>query len=183
MNSWSSLQLKSLAARGASVDLVAQFESLIGTALPDDYRAFLLQVNGGRVAGHREKRGGQAIVPIDWEGKQPAESDETAVVRYLLVVEDWTDIYEANRSDALTVFGAYRTFVTEQRALPPGLIPIGRDPGGSLFLLDVAGPRLGAVLFWARDWFDPDRAAAEPYHNVGQIAPSFTAFIEKITFE
>lgn len=183
MKPWNLFQFKSPAARGASPPLLDQFESMIGAALPPDYKAFLLEVNGGSIIGHQQQPGRYAMVAIDWQGKEPQETDDTAIVDYVLVVEDWEDIYEEERSNALTVFGVYRTFVMEQHALPLGLIPIARDPGGSLFLLDVAGPQKGAVLFWARDWYDPDQRSAEPYHNVGFIAPSFSAFLEKIFFE
>jgi hypothetical protein len=49
--------------------------------------------------------------------------------------------------------------------------------------LDVAGRQPGAVLFWARNWYDPERRRDDEYHNVGFIAPTFSEFLDKVRFE
>jgi hypothetical protein len=180
MKAWDRFQFKSAASRGCSQELLAKFESMIGVRLPSDYREFLLEVNGGKPTGRGADAGKYSIVDIDWNGREPQQTDEKAIVDYLLLVEDWSN---DRAKEALTVFGCYKLHVVEQHILPAGLITIGRDPGGSLFLLDVDGRQRGAVSFWARDWFDYDRQELDPYHNVGPIAEAFSAFLDKIKFE
>lgn len=86
-------------------------------------------------------------------------------------------------SPALTLDGCYTDFVAHEKRLPPGLVPIGFDPGSSLFLLDVIGPRPGSVWFWAGDWWSGvERTAADPYHNVAPLAASFPQFLDRIEF-
>jgi len=167
------------ARRGCLPELLTKFETLIGAKLPGDYRKFLLDVNGGAPVKHKKQKGEYAVVSIDWEGREPQKTDRNAIVDYLLVVEEW----EEGGPNALTLFWKYDTFVKEDRSIPKGLIPIGSDPGGSLFLLDVAGSQPGAVFFWARGWHRNELDEIDPYHNVGFIAPTFSTFIEKIQFE
>jgi SMI1/KNR4 family protein SUKH-1 len=183
MKPWDRFQFNSAASHGCSPELLAKFESMIGVRLPGDYREFLLEVNGGRPTGRGVDEGKNSKVTVDWAGREPQEAAEQVRVNYLLVVEDWSNIYEDRRNEALTVFGSYQIFVADERALPEGLIPIGKDPGGSLFLLDVDGRQRGAVSFWAKDWYDYDRREIDPYHNVGFIAPTFSAFLDKVTFK
>ena len=183
MHAWATMNFKSAATRPAPVSLIEAFERRIGASLPDDYRAFLLEVNGGRPQSPVDTAARYPIVRIDWEGRPPQESDDVAVVHFLLVAENWKGIFSDGRSDALSLDGCYTTFVEEDRRIPEGLIPIGRDPGGSLFLLDVTGGQRGGVWFWARNWLDRDRLATDPFHNTARIAPTFSGFIERIEFE
>jgi SMI1 / KNR4 family (SUKH-1) len=182
MNPWERFQFKSAARRGCSPSLLAKFESLINMRLPDEYRTFLMEINGGRPTS-KERPDSYAMVDVDWERREPQQTDDRAIVDYLFVVEDWSNVFEDDRSEALTLFGAYETFVIEQRALPYGIIPIGGDPGGSLFLLDVTEGRSGTILFWARGWYDPEQKQKDPYHNIGFIAPTFSEFLNTIRFE
>jgi len=183
MKPWDRFKFKSAASRGCSPELLVKFESMIGVRLPGDYREFLLEVNGGEPTARVENAGRYSVVTVDWQGREPQQTDDLAIVDYLLVVEDWSNIYGGERNEILTVFGSYQVHVVEQRALPAGLIPIGVDPGNSMFLLDVDGRQRGAVSFWARGWYDYNRLEMDPYHNVGFIAPTFSEFMDKIRFD
>ena len=182
MSRWDRVQFKSAGSSSASPAMVEQFESLANVRLPDDYRSFLLEVNGGKPVASKEQTGRYAVVAVEWNGREPQESDDTAIIRYLYKLEDWAGLFEDDRSEALTLPWAYRTYVLENRSVPVGFVPIGHDPGGSLFLLDVSG-QPGSVLFWASDWFDQERMASDPYHNIGSIAPTFSSFLDAIKFE
>ena len=109
-------------------------------------------------------------------------------MQYLYVLDNWKGVFEGERNEALTLDWAYRVRVPEQRVLPPGMIPIGCDPGGSQFVLEVEGKlpsdsRPGSVWFWASDYHDRHRAASDPFHSLGFIAVSFSDFLAKIHFE
>lgn len=182
---WEFMDFRSAAGRPTSLELVKKFEQVIGSPLPPEYRSFILVVNGGRP----QRRVGDlktysyAVTMIDWEGREPAESDPEAVVHYLYVLEKWDGLFEDSRSESLTLSGNYRIWVKEEERFPPEFISVGSDPGGSQFLLKIAGEHCGAVYFWARGYFDPDRLETDPMHNIGFVAPTFDAFIENIRFE
>lgn len=184
MKPWEKMRFDSEAARPASVTITSSFERKIGKTLPSDYNDFLAEVNGGRPVSLRGWRPGEyALVPIELQGRMPGFPDEEVIIDYLLNAEDWADIYEENKSESLTLDGCYHVFVEEEPRLPPGLIPIGYDPGGSLFLLDVGEKRPGSVWFWARDWFSYDELERNPFHNIAFVADSFSEFISKIEFK
>lgn len=183
MNPWDTLTFKSAARRGCSTAMLADFESTLAIKLPEDYRAFLIEVNGGKPTGTRQRPWRYASVPVEWDGRTPADTDPDTDVAYLLALEDWSSLFEEERSETLTLAGAYRMFVMEDPRLPAGLIPIGWGSGGNPILLDIATSKRGEVSLWVRDWFGREDFKTNPYHNIGHIAPSFSAFLEKIRFE
>jgi|AGTN01.3.fsa_nt_gi SMI1 / KNR4 family. len=183
MHPWGSMHWTSDAVRPRDPAAIAAFEHTLGRVLPPDYRRFLEEVNGGRPTSPAAgEEGCYAVVAVDWAGRPPAESSEKAIVRFLLVAADWVNDAGQGKNPALTLGWMYETYVVEQKRLPPGLVPIGRDPGSSLFLLDVGGPEPGSVWFWDGGWFDRDVMPADPYHNVARLAADFSAFIEAIVF-
>ena len=117
-----------MSERGSRVTEAAlvRFEKQLGTKLPDDYRAFLIEVNGGQT--------------------------ELSHSRFMLVTRkgrrDWTLLNSLNsiddpddRSDLVTRWTSSRQW------LPPEVIPIGFDDYGGAVGLVLAGPRRGQVWF------------------------------------
>ncbi|WP_262027493.1 SMI1/KNR4 family protein [Microvirga sp. Mcv34] len=180
---WHKIAFHSKATRPGLPSRVQAFEQLARVSLPEDYRQFLLDINGGRPcrstdAGSRE----YALIDIDWQGRPPAVSHDVAIVDYLLSVESWENVYEESKGSSLTLEGCYRVFVLEEPRIPSDFIPIGRDPGGSLFLICTGNPQPSSVWFWARDWFSWELKDQDPFHNMGFVAPRFVDFIERIKF-
>ncbi len=182
MSAWDGLRFRTTARRPAPPEIVDGFERRVGARLPEDYRSFLSAVNGGRPFGP-EGSGDYAMVDIDWHGRPPQESDDRAILDVLLSAEDWNDSFSGGRNPALTLDGVYTDFVATERRIPPGMVAIGRDPGGSLFVLDVAAGRPGEVWFWAADWFDRSRLDSDPFHNMARLAPSFSGLLDMLVFE
>src|SRR5262245_26568066 len=100
-----------MARRGHEValDAVQRFEQQLGHELPEDYRCFLLEVNGGRTA-----RSHRIFVMQRREGRQ---RDET-VLNSLFSLDDPEDM-----RDLATAQKHYNPDV----ALPHGLLEIGYD--------------------------------------------------------
>lgn len=129
-----------------------QAENRIGVKLPDEYRQFLLRHNGG----HPEPYG----LNFECEGEEP----QLAAVAYFLAIYDGEDE------------NFFDYFETYKDRIPPELIPIARDPGGSLVLLSVKDAHKGKVYFWQQD-FEPD----EPdYSNICFVANSFDEFLNSL---
>jgi hypothetical protein len=133
-----------------SEDEVRDFEKKNGFMLPSDYRAFLLNINGGVPS--------KSLVDVPKIGEQVVQrcyALKSPAVNYTLgrVLEN----YEGR--------------------VPQVMLPIGDDPGGNLFLIGVSGEECyGKVYFWDHE----QEADLEPqpyFENIYYVAGSFNEFL------
>ncbi len=144
-----------------SEERLAKLESKLKARLPDDYRAFLLQYNGGRPAPCRftfAVEGEEQESILEWFfalHDQPYEEDE-----------DW----EPDASEGLPPYFAQSLEGVRKDCrseLPKAkVLPIGRDPSGNLVCLGYAGKWVGKVYL-----FDHEMERLVP------LAGSFTEFL------
>jgi SMI1 / KNR4 family (SUKH-1) len=142
---------------------VAAFEAKLGSRLPDDYREFLLTVNGGRTArSHR-------LFTIRL---RKVRTDATAL-NSLNSLDDPDD-----RSDLETLWRREREW------LPEEVIPVGYDGLGGTVVVVIEGPRRGQV--WFLDGVDPRSEDANPRvewfdrRDVSKVADSFREFMHDL---
>ena len=133
-------------------DEIFALEQALGVVLPADYKAFLLQQNGGR--------------PREYEASIP-EWGSTPVARLL-------GVSASGRSDI--AFQAKRM----ASLLPAGVIPVGDDPGGNYFCLDTTKAGAGSVLLWDHESSTPDENEGETEFKLYRVAPSFNAFLASL---
>ncbi len=131
-------------------DQLARFEARIGRVLPADYRAFLLQHNGGRP------------VPAD----------------FVISAEGGTDTlhHTYGLHDGPSSFSLLDAYETYLGRVPPALLPIADDPGGNQICLGIDGEHRGAVFFWDHER-EADGGELPSFDNVTPVAPSFAAFL------
>lgn len=154
-----------MARRGGevTVDAVQRFEQQLGHPLPNDYRAFLLEVNGGRTA-----RSHRTFVIQRRAGRQ---HDET-LLNSLFSLDDPDD-----SRDLATAQKHYNSDVK----LPDGLLEIGYDGMGGRIILPLVGPHRGEV--WYLDTEDARPTGSNPRvewfdrRDVWKVAGSFTEFV------
>ena len=132
---------------------LAQAESTLGIVLADDYRAFMLEHNGGR-----PEPDGFAIA---WRsGQKAAAAGASSMVSWFFSIHD-------GRHENLLRMNQI-TFVGR---LPKGTIAIGRDPGSNLLLLRCDdSPQRGEVLYWLMEMESRG-------DNLGLVATSFDEFL------
>jgi hypothetical protein len=134
---------------------IRAFEQAFGHPLPDDYRQFLLDVNGGRL--DRANR----------------EFDQ-GVVNRLFSLEDTDD----DSRDLAT--RANR----ERKSLPsPDLLFIGHDDGSNSLLLALAGEHRGEVWFMVDDERPEDANPRVLWHDrrdMRKVAGSFEQFMRAL---
>jgi hypothetical protein len=134
---------------------IRAFEQAFGHLLPDDYRQFLLDVNGGRL--DRANR----------------EFDQ-GVVNRLFSLEDTDD----DSRDLAT--RANR----ERKSLPsPDLLFIGHDDGSNSLLLALAGEHRGEVWFMVDDERPEDANPRVLWHDrrdMRKVADSFEQFMRAL---
>jgi hypothetical protein len=122
----------------------------LGIDLPADYRKFVLAHDGVKF-----ERSTFSFV----EGKHETESGVRALY-------SWLPHPHYHNRKPLQLMGL--------PGFPPGVLPIGEDPGGNLICLVVAGKKKGQVCFWDQDRFGED----DPWVAMSLVAPSFTAFVK-----
>jgi SMI1/KNR4 family protein SUKH-1 len=151
-----------MARRGTevTVDAVQRFEQKLGRELPDDYRAFLLELNGGRPArSHR-------VFAIERAGKH---RDETTLDT-LHSLDDPDDDHD---------LAAHQVFRRDD--YPEAGLRIGYDAFGSALVLILAGSHRGEL--WMLDQGDSRPTGSNPRvewfdrRDVWKLADSFAQFM------
>ena len=146
---------------------VVKLETQLGAKLPDDYRAFLLDVNGGQTArSHRQ------FMIVSKKGRK-----DGTLLNSLNSLDDPDDQFNL----ATRWMWSQRQFPPDFPDLPPEVLPIGYDGFGGTVGLVVAGPRRGQV--WFLDGVDPRPEGSNPRvewfdrRDVSKIADSFREFM------
>ena len=126
----------------------------LGIELPEDYRRFLCEHNGGRP------------VPKTFsfvEGKAPTQSN---VAWFLAVYDGRGENFEMT----------FRTFKVRSRRLPENLVPMARDPFGNLICMSFSGTDKGAIYFWDHE----KETRKADYRNCYLIAKSLEEFLSSL---
>jgi len=153
-----------IADRGPRIaeDAVRRFEQQIGVTLPENYRSFLLDENGGYAPANHcvfRLRKGSSVLNSLYSLDDPCESSDLAS-RQL-----------------------YPTY--PENDLPPNAIKIGYDDGGSSIVLILSGLHRGEV--WYLDRVDPRPEGSNPRvdwfdrRDVSKIATTFHEFMDSLT--
>lgn len=147
--------------RGPSITkaAVAAFEAWLGVTLPEDYRTFLLDVNGGRTARSH---------------------------RLFHIRNDRTILNSLNSlNDPDEQFDLATRWQRARAWLPNEVLPVGYDDGGGTVVVVVTGPRRGQV--WFLDGVDPRPEESNPrvewfdQRDVSKVADSFREFMTNLT--
>ncbi|WP_028403030.1 SMI1/KNR4 family protein [Ectobacillus panaciterrae] len=135
----------------ATEESIRQLEQLLGFTLPEDYKRFLSEYNGGtskvRYSTFFVKELNQEI-PLDV-------------------------LYGVDVKRSFDLSTCYEEF--EENMLPKSLI-IGDDPGSGLIVLITDVENYG-VYYWDHSFYFPQSSEVE---NTYKIADSFKAFISRL---
>lgn len=146
---------------------VVRFEEQLGTRLPDDYRAFLLEVNGGQTELSHSQ-----FMMMTRKGRK-----DGTLLNSLNSLDDPDDRFDL----ATRWMWSQRQFPPDFPDLPSEVLPIGYDGFGGTVGLVVAGPRRGQV--WFLDGVNPRPEGSNPRvewfdrRDVSKIADSFREFM------
>ena len=142
-------------ASAVTQEVISGFESMIGAFLPQDFKNFILECNGGRPED-------------DWcfDFVETGDFDHTSSV--LNEFLSFSDEYEGLQN-------AYINLV-EAGEIPPGLVPIATDPGGNDVFLSVSTSDYGKICFGNHELEDPDTG----YIVMSPVANSFSEFLDAL---
>lgn len=115
----------------AASDAIEDFEAILGTPLPQDYKGFLMETNGGEQP--------------EPEAFRVAGSGEVSFLSRFFPLGDGTG------RDLL----AFLRFLKD--ALPESIIPIGQDIGGNYICMALGGELCGAIYLLDHDQIDGDK--------------------------
>jgi hypothetical protein len=130
---------------------VDEFERYLGMSLPEDYRRFLLEHNGG----------------------QPTPAD------FLISAAkgwDTVDYFLGLKAEEI-ILSLEEAAKHRKDHLPSNMISIGYDPGHSIICLSIQGADVGNIYFWDADF---EVVGAPDYSNLHQLADSFDEFLSKL---
>lgn len=134
---------------------IANFEARRGVVLPTDYKAFLLESNGGASRSNVFK------VP-EWHGWG------STILMF----------YGIHEESGYSLDGECESY---KERVPADLIPIAADAGGNNICLGWIGERKGKVYFWDHeDELDEDGNFVTDYRNVYLVANSLQEFLDNL---
>ena len=134
------------------------FEHELGVSLPEEYRTFLLQHNGGT------PQPACFLAPDDpLEGDASPQSEREVVCFFALHNNAWSDS-TMQGSLALPLQEAWRDLSAEQQE--SNLLPVGKDWSGNYICVGYQGQDRGRIFF-----YDHEYEVATP------LAESFQAFL------
>lgn len=143
---------------------IKAFEAEIEASLPDDYKTFLQDVNGGRPE--------RMCFSPQWQGQSYANRYSLSTVSELFGLRD---------DEGLDLRDECENF---DERIPGQTIPIGRDPGGNLIILVLNKDHLGAVHFWAMEHeVDFEIGEVPDFSNIAFLATSFSEFLNALEAE
>lgn len=131
---------------------IAAFEKAVEGVLPEDYKSFLKQKNGGRPKPNYllfKKRNGR--------------EEDTALQYFYALCDERVGSIEEN-------FGIMKG------RIPAGFLPIATDSFGNKILLRITPQGTGKVYFWDHEEEDDDEEFPT-MKNISQIAVSFSELL------
>ncbi|RKZ51183.1 MAG: hypothetical protein DRR16_14765 [Candidatus Parabeggiatoa sp. nov. 3] len=136
---------------------IEEFEFLIGSTLPDEYKKFLLKHNGGRPK-----------LNMSFKFKEPVQNWDQSMLGWFYSLGD--DEY-CNLEEEFKVWRDY---------LLNDMLIIANNPGGAFVILGILGDKRGKVYFWSQDFEDVDDEY-EICHTFALVADSFNDFLNSLS--
>lgn len=145
-------------ARQLTEGALASAEKMLGRNIPDPYRSFLLEHNGGRPDANEFRMA----------GSRPGTTQPGAIKSFFGI---------GMPERTLNLDYALETFADR---IPAWSFPMASDPGGNLILLAAEGTRKGRVYFWDHER-EADDGEPPKEDNLYLIAESFDIFLAQLT--
>ena len=152
-----SLMIMQDSGKQLNEDIITQFEELLNIKLPQDYKDFMLENNGG--------------MPLDgWVFDFLGINN----ISNRSVIQNFKVIYLEKTDSFDDINNLYKILVEEELA-PPSVLPIADDPSGNIIFLVVSKKDYGKIYFGEHELEDPETG----YLIMSPIANSFSEFINK----
>ncbi len=132
---------------------IEEFESKYNISLPQDYKRFLLENNGGKPSIRRF---------------ETVDGKHTSSVMFLFPI---------SRCEESNLISVYKEFNME-RLIHSDFLAIGNDPIGNKICISIMGNDIGSIYYWSVDMEDFDEDNYIPsYKYMSLVAKNFNDFI------
>ena len=138
---------------------IINFQEAFEITLPEDYKSFLLESNGGFPSFNRfvfyetfEQGSCEILFSLD---------DNSTSYKHLTL--------EANFRDLAKIM-----------SMPDEIFPIGQDGGGNYVCICLKGPHYGRIYFWDHEKENEDEEGNITWNNLTLIAKNFTIFFNTL---
>ena len=149
--------------------MLLEFEKNLPRALPDDYRDFLKQCNGGSMD---EENNAFYITGIPGFTKTRKGDEGFAA---------WFDSLNPNKNEDEEDLLSQYLSIRGEGVFPNYCLPIGSDYGGNLILLSLGEEDYGHIYFWDHEQGWDEAGSLEPdYSHCYFVAKSFTELIDSL---
>ncbi len=132
---------------------IVNFETFVGSRLPDSYRGFMVLSNGG--------------------SKPKQENFTVLETRERTMLSDLYPLTSDGKGEL------FDEFLTLRQEIPGNLISIGRDIGGNKVCLVIDGNEFGKILFYDHELRSFNRKSSRKNFNV--CANSFDEFLQGLS--
>jgi hypothetical protein len=146
------------------------FEKKLGSTIPDEYRNFLLEYNGG----YPKPNYFDIPKPEDNEFLDYPD-DMGSTIEYLC------GIYKDPSLEGINLIKQYEKYQITEKRMPDEILPIGGDLWGSLICVGLKGDYRNKIFYWDSN-FEPDvEENKQPFwQNITVIAASFNEFLQSL---
>ncbi|MCZ2355458.1 MAG: SMI1/KNR4 family protein [Bacteroidia bacterium] len=141
-----------------SIQLIDKMEKKLGISLPQIYREFLLQYNGG----------------IPFYNTYDVISDQTKIILYKIVITQFLGISQGSPDDIETVYNAVKS------RIPPKVLPIAYDQFKNIICVATDEIDLGKIYFCALIPKIPGLSDIMGMQQKILVASNFEHFVEKL---
>lgn len=146
-------------AEKLSAEDITEFENEAGIKFPDDYKAFMLESNGG-------------TPKEDWLYDffdEVTEAKNTSVIREFFSLLQDESVKMRNLRKIYDI-------MTNEETIPADMLPIADDSGGNVIGISLNKDDFGYVYFINHEYDDLDTG----YLVKGKIAESFSDFLDSL---
>lgn len=146
-------------AEKLSAEDITEFENEAGIKFPDDYKAFMLESNGG-------------TPKEDWLYDffdEVTEAENTSVIREFFSLLQDESVKMRNLRKIYDI-------MTYEETIPADMLPIADDSGGNVIGISLNKDDFGYVYFINHEYDDLDTG----YLVKSKIAESFSAFLDSL---
>jgi hypothetical protein len=149
--------------------MMIEFEKHLPKVLPDEYRDFLKQCNGGSMDDENNAFYIQGIPGFT----KTRKGDEGIVA--------WFDSLNPNKEEGEEDLLSQYLSLRGKGVFPDYCLPIGSDYGGNLLLLSLGETDYGCIYFWDHELGWDEVGSLEPdYSHCYHAANSFTELIDSL---
>ncbi len=141
---------------------IREIEQKLSLVLPDDYKAFMLESNGGMPEGD---------YVFEFFDEVTEKTNHSVIQEFFILNKEESDDYDDLMTNCMELW--------DEEMLGKDDIPFALDPGGNYLCLSLGSDDYGTVYLCNHEYDDAETG----YLVNSKVADSFSAFIEGLVLD